>query len=302
MSWLVRDKKVNPVFTLRDMLEGDKGIIKIPGAHDAMAALLAQKSGFKTIYLSGAALTASLGFPDLGILTLTELSNRTREIVRATGMPLLVDIDTGFGSILNVTRTVFEMAEAGAAAIQLEDQDLPKKCGHLNGKKLVTKEEMVQKIKAARKADPDIIIVARTDAKSVEGMEKAIERAKLYFDAGADVIFPEALETEDDFLDFSNQTDFPLLANMTEFGRTPMYSAQKFEDMGYKMIIYPVTSLRIAAKAIQNLYEEIRETGTQGNLLNKMQTRKELYDTILYDEYEKLDESIAKTILDDLYK
>ena len=299
MSWLVRQSLDDPVKVMRKAIAED-GIIKIPGAHDAMAALLAKKAGFKSIYLSGAALTASLGLPDLGVLTLTELANRTREIVRATGMPLLVDVDTGYGSILNVTRTVFEMVEAGAAAIQIEDQDLPKKCGHLNGKKLVSKEEMVQKIQAARKADPNLVIVARTDAYGMEGLEEAVDRAKAYFDAGADVIFPEALETAEDFRTFAERVDFPLLANMTEFGRTPMFSAKEFEDMGYKMVIYPVTSLRIAAKAIELLYDEIYQTGTQKELLGNMQTRQELYDTLLYDAYEDLDESIAKTNMDEL--
>ncbi|WP_060204089.1 methylisocitrate lyase [Sporosarcina koreensis] len=302
MSWLVREKRQHPITELRTLLERDNGIIKVPGAHDALAALLAQKAGFETIYLSGAALTASLGMPDLGIITLTELTNRTREIVRATGMPMLVDVDTGYGSVLSVTRTVYEMVEAGAAAIQIEDQDLPKKCGHLNGKKLVPTEEMVQKIKAARKADNDLVIVARTDAKGVEGMDSAIERAKRYFEAGADIIFPEAMTTEEEFIQFYNETKLPLLANMTEFGRTPMITADQFEEMGYKMVIYPVTSLRVAAKAIESLYEGIYEKGTQADFLSKMQTRKELYDTILYNRYEELDESISKTILDDLYK
>lgn len=302
MSWLVRDQKKHPVVQLRELLESEKGIIKIPGAHDAMAALLAQKQGFDMTYLSGAALTASLGMPDLGIITLNELSQRTREITRATGMPMLVDVDTGFGSVLSVTRTVYEMVEAGAAAIQMEDQDLPKKCGHLNGKKLVTAEEMVQKIKAARKADADLVIVARTDANGVEGFDAAIERAKMYHDAGADIIFPEAMKTEEEFRNFYDQTKLPLLANMTEFGRTPMYTAEQFEDMGYRMVIYPVTSLRIAAKAIERLYKGLYDTGTQSALLKDMQTRKELYDTILYDQYEELDETISKTVLDDLYK
>ncbi len=301
MSWLVRDKQRNPINILKEELKTNK-IIKIPGAHDAMAALLAKKAGFSTVYLSGAALTASLGMPDLGIITLTELTNRTREITRATGMPILVDVDTGYGSILNVTRTVYEMVDAGAAAIQIEDQELPKKCGHLNGKKLVTKNDMIQKIRAAREADSDIVIVARTDAYAIEGLESSIERSKAYYEAGADVIFPEALRTEEDFRNFSSQVDFPLLANMTEFGRTPMFTAEEFEDMGYKIVIYPVTSLRIAAKAIENMYEEIAKKGTQQHLLSKMQTRQDLYDTLLYNEYEKLDETIAKTNLDDLFK
>lgn len=301
MSWLVREKRENPIHIMREELKSNK-IIKIPGAHDAMAALLAKEAGFSSVYLSGGALTASLGMPDLGILTLTELSNRTREIFRATGMPVLVDVDTGYGSILNVTRTVYEMAEAGAAAIQIEDQELPKKCGHLNGKRLVSKNDMIQKIRAAREADPNIIIVARTDAYAIEGLESAIERSKAYFEVGADVIFPEALRTEEDFRNFSSQVDFPLLANMTEFGRTPMFTADEFEEMGYKIVIYPVTSLRVAAKAIENLYKEIAETGTQKHFLSKMQTRQELYDILLYDEYEALDETIAKTNMDDLFK
>jgi methylisocitrate lyase len=301
LSWLVRDEYENPNKRMRKELESD-GIIKMPGAHDAMAALLAQKVGFSTIYLSGAALTASLGMPDLGVVTLTELAQRTREIVRASGMPVLVDADTGYGGVLNTTRTVRELADAGAAAIQLEDQELPKKCGHLNGKKVVSKEEMVQKIVAARKADPNMVIVARTDALALEGMEEAIARAKAYYEAGADVIFPEALRTEEDFKTFSSAVDFPLLANMTEFGRTPMFTAEQFEEMGYKIVIYPVSSLRIAAKAIENLYEEIYEKGTQKDLLDQMQTREELYNTILYHDYENLDNNIAKTNMDELYK
>lgn len=301
MSWLVRDTRENPVQVLRKQLEG-KEIITMPGAHDAMAALLAQKTGFESIYLSGGAITASLGLPDLGVITLTELANRTKEIVRATGMPTLVDADTGYGSILNVTRTVYELAEANAAAIQLEDQQLPKKCGHLNGKVLVTQEEMVQKIRAARKADSNIVIVARTDAYAMEGMEKAIERATAYYKAGADVIFPEALRTEEDFRKFARHVNFPLLANMTEFGRTPFFTAKEFQEMGYKIVIYPVTSLRIAAKAVENLYKEIYETGTQKELADQMQSRQELYDSLLYDEYENLDNSIAKTNMDELIK
>ncbi|GAA0355666.1 methylisocitrate lyase [Bacillus horti] len=299
MSWLVREKSENPITGFRKLLEQD-GIVQIPGAHDAMAALLAQKAGFKAIYLSGAALTATLGLPDLGVITLPELVNRTKEMTRATGMPLLVDVDTGYGSVLNVTRTVYEMVEAGAAAIQMEDQELPKKCGHLNGKKLVSTKEMVQKIKAARQADPNLVIVARTDAKGVDGIEAAVERAKAYYDAGADLIFPEALVTEDEFRYVAEQTEFPLLANMTEFGRTPYLTAEDFEKLGYKCVIFPVTSLRIAAKAVEKMYQILFATGTQKDLLADMQTRKELYSTIGYDQYEDLDSTIAKTILDEL--
>lgn len=298
MSWLVRKEEEHPTVKLRELLTSTDGIIQIPGAHDAMAALLAKEQGFNTLYLSGAAFSASLGLPDLGLITLTELAMRSREITRATGLPLLVDIDTGFGSVLNVTRTIQELLDAGVAAIQMEDQDLPKKCGHLNGKKLVSTEDMVQKILAARKASPDIVIVARTDAKSVEGFDAAVHRAKEYMKAGADAIFPEALQTEEEFKQFAKEVDAPLLANMTEFGQTPYFSAQQFEEWGYKMVIYPVTSLRIASKAIENVYSLIKETGSQKGALDQMQTRKELYETIKYFEYEDLDKTISKTILD----
>lgn len=297
MSWLVRQAEEHPTIKLRELLTSNEGIIQIPGAHDAMAALLAKEQGFNTLYLSGAAFSASLGLPDLGLITLTELATRSREITRATGLPLLVDIDTGFGSVLNVTRTIQELLDAGVAAVQMEDQDLPKKCGHLNGKKLVSTDDMVEKILAARKASPDIVIVARTDAKSVEGFNSAVERARAYMEAGADAIFPEALQTEEEFKRFAKEVDAPLLANMTEFGQTPYFSAQQFEAWGYKMVIYPVTSLRIASKAIENVYSLIKETGSQKDALDQMQTRKELYETIKYFEYEELDKSIAKTIL-----
>lgn len=298
MSWLVRQSEDHPIVKLRELLSSKEGIIQIPGAHDAMAGLLAKEQGFSTLYLSGAAFSASLGLPDLGLITLTELAMRTKEITRATGLPLLVDIDIGYGSVLNVTRTVQELIDAGAAAIQMEDQELPKKCGHLNGKKLVSTEDMVQKILAARKASPDIIIVARTDAKSVEGIGAAIERAKAYMKAGADAIFPEALQTEEEFKQFAKEVDAPLLANMTEFGQTPYFTAQQFEEWGYKMVIYPVTSLRIASKAITDVYQLIKETGSQEQAIEKMQTRKELYETIKYFDYEDLDKTISKTVLE----
>lgn len=298
MSWLTRQQEENPISRLRARLSSNEGIIQIPGSHDGLSAILAKEAGFKAIYLSGAAFSASLGLPDLGLITLSELATRTREIARATGLPILVDVDTGYGSVLNVTRTVREMEDAGAAAIQIEDQDLPKKCGHLNGKKLVSKEEMVQKIQAARKASDQIVIVARTDAKSVEGLDAAIDRAKAYVKAGADAIFPEALRTEDEFRKFAEEIRVPLLANMTEFGQTPYFSAKQFEEWGYKMVIYPVTSLRVASKAIEQVYQLIRETGSQQEAIEQMQTRKELYETIQYYEYEDLDNGIAKTILE----
>jgi methylisocitrate lyase len=272
-------------------------IMQIPGAHDAMAALVAKQAGFSALYLSGAAYTASLGLPDLGIITSAEVAQRAKELVRATDLPVLVDIDTGFGGVLNVARTAREMWEANVAAVQLEDQQLPKKCGHLNGKKLVSTEEMVQKIRAIKKAAPSLVIVARTDARAVESLESAIERAKAYVEAGADAIFPEALQSEAEFRLFSQSISVPMLANMTEFGKTPYYTAAEFADMGYQMVIYPVTSLRVAAKAYERIFQLIKEQGTQKEGLDDMQTRSELYSTISYYEFEGMDQEIAKTLL-----
>lgn len=300
MSWLL-EKEPDQKQLAEQFLGIIRGgsIVKIPGTHDAMAARIAKQCDFKAIYLSGAAYTASRGLPDLGLIYSNEVADRARELIRASGLPLLVDIDTGFGGVLNVARTAKEMLEAKVAAVQIEDQDMPKKCGHLNGKKLVSAEEMMQKIKVLKEIAPSLVVIARTDAKGVEGMEAAIERARLYVSAGADGIFPEALENEEDFRQFRSALDVPLLANMTEFGKTPYYTAEQFESWGFNMVIYPVTSLRVAAKAYERVFTEISRTGTQVQSLERMQTRKELYETIRYYDYERLDEQIAKTILPD---
>ncbi|PAE84622.1 methylisocitrate lyase [Shouchella clausii] len=298
MPWIVdepRSQQELATSFYKQMTE--KGILQIPGAHDAMAGLIAKQAGFTSLYLSGAAYTASLGLPDLGIVYSNEVAVRAREIVRATNLPLLVDIDTGFGGVMNVARTGVEMVEAGVAAVQMEDQDLPKKCGHLNGKKLIQAEEMAQKIAALKKAAPSLVIIARTDARGVEGLQSAIDRAKLYLDAGADGIFPEALQGEEEFRAFAEAVEAPLLANMTEFGKTPYYKAEEFEQMGFAMVIYPVTSLRVAAKAYERVFTDIMENGTQKASLADMQKRSELYEAISYDEFEALDASVAKTIL-----
>ncbi|MEZ0117348.1 UNVERIFIED_ORG: methylisocitrate lyase [Heyndrickxia coagulans] len=273
------------------------GILQIPGAHDAMAALIAKNTGFEALYLSGAAYTASKGIPDLGMITSTEMAERARDLVRATDLPVLVDIDTGFGGVLNVARTAREMVEAGVAAVQIEDQQLPKKCGHLNGKQLVETSDMCEKIRALKSVAPHLVVVARTDARGVEGLDSALTRAEAYVEAGADAIFPEALESRDEFRLFAKKIKAPLLANMTEFGKTPYYTAEEFAEMGYAMVIYPVTSLRVAAKAYERVFEKIKNEGTQKNALSDMQTRKELYSTISLEEFEALDQSIAKTIL-----
>jgi methylisocitrate lyase len=298
MAWIVGQPSSQAELANRfKELMNAPDIMQIPGAHDAMAALVAKQAGFSALYLSGAAYTASLGLPDLGVITSAEVAQRAKELVRATDLPVLVDIDTGFGGVLNVARTAREMWEANVAAVQLEDQQLPKKCGHLNGKKLVSTEEMVQKIRAIKKAAPSLVIVARTDARAVESLESAIERAKAYVEAGADAIFPEALQSEEEFRLFSQSISVSMLANMTEFGKTPYYTAAEFADMGYQMVIYPVTSLRVAAKAYERIFQLIKEQGTQKEGLDDMQTRSELYSTISYYEFEGMDQEIAKTLL-----
>ena len=281
------------------------GILRIPGAHNAMAGLLAKEAGFKTLYISGAAVTASMGLPDLGILTMEELCFTVRSIVRATDMPVIVDGDTGYGEALNVMRLVRELEGTGAAAVQIEDQVLPKKCGHLNDKTLVSIEQMAAKIAAARRARSHLRIIARTDIAATEGVEGTIKRAKAYVDAGADAIFPEALTTHDNFREFAEAMtgsyDVPLLANMTEFGRTPQTSAQEFEALGYKMVIWPVTSLRIAAEAMRQMYGELATQGSAEEMLDRMQSRQQLWDEIIgYFDYEALDDGLIKSVLPDV--
>jgi methylisocitrate lyase len=301
VTWLVEKEKSQGELAERfkRLINGDS-ILKIVGTHDGMSALIAKKVGFQALYLSGGAFSASQGLPDLGILHSREVAERAREIIRATNLPLLVDIDTGFGGILNVARTAKEMVEAKVAAVQIEDQMLPKKCGHLNGKKLIPAEEMAQKVKTIKEVAPTLMIVARTDALAVEGRDAAIARLKTYVEAGADIVFPEALTTEEDFNVFSESFDVPLLANMTEFGKTPYYTAEEFQSFGFSMVIYPVTSVRVAAKAIEMVFTEIMEKGTQKDVLSQMQTRKELYKTINLYDYEDLDKKIAKTILPEI--
>lgn len=274
------------------------GIYRLPGAHNGQAAIQAHNAGFDGLYLSGAAMTASMGLPDLGIITVDEVAFFIRQIVRSSGLPLLVDGDTGYGEALNVMHMVRTFEDAGAGAVHLEDQILPKKCGHLNGKALVSPTDMAAKVAAAKKASREIVIVARTDAAGVEGFDAAVERAKLYVEAGADAIFPEALNTREMFEKFAvAMPQVPLLANMTEFGKTPFYTADEFEAMGYKMVIWPVSSLRVANKAQAKLYAAIARDGGTHAMVDAMQTRAELYETISLHAYEVLDASIVKTIV-----
>jgi len=280
----------------RKLLE-QPGILQMPGAHNALCGLIAKRAGFPALYLSGGAITASMGLPDLGVITIEEMCFFVRTISRATGLPLLVDGDTGYGEALNVMNMVRAFEDAGAAAVHIEDQILPKKCGHLNDKKLATPHDMAAKIAAARKARRHLYIIARTDALASEGLDGAIARAKLYLEAGADAIFPEALTSGQDIKAFSAAVKAPLMLNMTEFGRTPYLPAKQYEEMGYKMIIWPVSSLRIEGKAATELYAAIAKDGGTFNMLDRMMTRAELYETIGLHQFEALDASIVRTIV-----
>jgi methylisocitrate lyase len=257
-----------------------------------LIARLIERCGYDAMYLSGAAFSAGvLGLPDVGLFTLSELVEQTTRITRTCGLPLIVDADTGFGEALNVERTVIELEAAGAAAIQLEDQQLPKRCGHLSGKSLVEPTTMCAKLRAAvaAKCDPDLVIIARTDARGVTGIADAIERAKQYLAAGADWIFPEALESKGEFEQFARAIEAPLVANMTEFGKSPLLTLEELADLGYSAVLYPVTLLRVALKASEAALNLMAADGTQQDILDLMQTREELYDLLDYRFFEERD-------------
>ncbi len=279
---------------LKELLSS-RDIIIVPGVYNAAIALLAEKMGFEALYISGAAITGSMAMPDLGLITLDELAIQVRWISRVTSIPLIVDVDTGFGETINVMRTVRVMEEVGASAIQIEDQVLPKKCGHLKGKQLIPMEDMVKKIIAAKEArsTDNFLIIARTDARGVTGIDEAIERARAYVKAGADIIFPEALQSKEEFKEFAQKINVHLLANMTEFGKTPYITAKEFAELGYKIVIFPVTTFRASLKASKQVLEEIATKGTQKHILDNLMTRQEFYELINYYEYEKTDNKIA---------
>ena len=273
-------------------------ILRIPGAHLGIAALLAKKAGFEALYMSGAAMSATMGLPDLGMITVDDVAWHVRQVARAGGLPALVDGDTGYGEALNVMHMVRAFEEAGAGAVHLEDQLLPKKCGHLNDKKLADARDMAAKVAAARKARRHLYLIARTDAAASEGMDGAVARAKLYLEAGADAIFPEALTTREMFQEFAaRMPGVKLLANMTEFGRTPFFTAEEFQEMGYAMVIWPVSHLRVAAKGMEDLYAAINRDGGTHKMIDRMQTRAELYKNIDYSAYEALDQTLVATVV-----
>lgn len=300
-QWL-EGAKANPVPAgerLKAMLAADK-IVRAPGAHNAMAGLLARQAGFKALYVSGGAVTASLGLPDLGMLTMEELCLIVRSLSRATGLPLIVDGDTGYGEALNAMRLVRELEDAGAAAVHIEDQVLPKKCGHLNDKTIIPADQMAAKIAAAKRASRHLVVIARTDAAASEGLQGAIARGRLYAKAGADVVFPDALTSLEQFRAFASAMPVPTMANMTEFGRTALETGSALEDAGVRIVIWPVSSLRIAAKAMEDFYGRLAADDTTAPQLDRMQTRTRLYETIGYHDYEALDQSIVRSVPPDM--
>ena len=273
----------------------------MPGAFNALTAMQIERAGFDAVYVSGAGIAAARGLPDIGLLSMTEVVEDAGTVARAVAIPALADADTGYGPPLSVMRTVQAFEQAGLAGIHLEDQESPKKCGHLPDKRLVSVAEMAQKIGAAvqTRRDPDFLIVARTDARAVEGLEGALKRARVYAGVGADAIFPEALESVEEFKTFAQAlkkdgVTVPLVANMTEFGKTPYLTVPEFEGLGYRLVLFPVTALRVAAKAVEAMLEELKAFGTQQQSLEKMQTRQQLYDLLRYAEYEKRDGDIQK--------
>jgi methylisocitrate lyase len=265
----------------------------IPGVFNALSARLAERAGFRAVYQSGAALSAGLALPDVGLVTQTEFAEQGRYLASAVSIPVISDADTGFGEALAVERTVSLFESAGLAGLHLEDQQLPKRCGHLSGKSLVTRDQMVAKLRAAVAArrEASFVIIARTDARAVEGFDAAIDRAHAYVEAGADMIFPEALETPDEFGRFAQEVQTPLLANMTEFGKSPLLSAQEFAKLGFAAVLFPVTTLRVAMKAVETALGQIARDGTQKGLLDRMQTRAELYELLDYEGFEERDRS-----------
>ncbi|MEO6808549.1 MAG: methylisocitrate lyase [Isosphaeraceae bacterium] len=268
------------------------GPIMVPGAFNALTARMAERLGFEAVYLSGGALSAGwAGLPDIGLLSQTEFAEQAAVLARATTLPVLCDADTGFGEAIHVERTVRLFEEAGAAGLHLEDQVLPKRCGHLSGKALVETEAMVTKVRAAVAArrDPGFVIVARTDARSVEGFDAAVERARAYADAGADMIFPEALESAEEFARFARAVDGPKIANMTEFGRSPLLDFNDLGRLGYAAALYPLTAFRAAMKAAEETLIDLRDQGSQRGRLDRMQTRAELYDLLGYSTWEERD-------------
>jgi methylisocitrate lyase len=269
-------------------------LLRFPGAMNPLTAMMIEQKGFDGVYISGAVLSADLGLPDIGLTTLTEVSQRGHQIARVTELPSIIDIDTGFGEPMSAARTVQVMEDMGIAGCHLEDQENPKRCGHLDNKSVLPAADVCKKIKAAANAkrDKNFILIARTDARASEGLDKAIDRAKAYVDAGADMVFPEAMQDEKEFAAMRKAVKVPLLANMTEFGKSKLLTAKQLEKLGYNLVIYPVTTLRLAMGAIDRGLDTIKKEGTQESLLDVMQHRKDLYALLRYEDYNAFDQNI----------
>ncbi len=270
-------------------------LLQFPGSFSPLVSMMIEKKGFDGVYISGSVLSNDLGYPDIGLTTLSEVAGRGRQIARTTTLPAIIDADTGWGEAMNVTRTIQEFIEMGLAGCHLEDQMNPKRCGHLDNKSIVAPEEMIRKITAAvrgKKLDENFLIIARTDSRASEGLEKAIDRAKAYVDAGAEMIFPEALQDEKEFEAMRKAISVPLLANMTEFGKGKLYTKTELENLGYNMVIYPVTTLRLAMGATEKGLDIIKSTGSQTEAVPLMQTRQQLYDLTAYEDYNQFDQNI----------
>lgn len=285
----------------REALNSGK-LLRFPGAHSPIVALSLARMGFEGIYISGAAMSAELGLPDIGLTTLSEIATRGHQIARVTDLPTIIDADTGFGEPMNSFRTVRELEDAGLAGCHIEDQVNPKRCGHLDSKQVVETNVAVRRVASAARArhDENFVVLARTDAKAIEGIDSAIDRAKAYVDAGADGIFPEALHTESEFEQFREALpDVPLLANMTEFGKSPLLTTEQLRNLGYNIVIYPVTSLRLMMKAVEETFAEIDRRGTQDGLQEQMQTRSDLYELLRYTDYNEFDQGLFNFTLRD---
>ncbi len=266
----------------------------LPGAFNPLSAMLAERHGFAGLYLSGAVMAADLGLPDVGLTTLSEVATRAAQVARVTALPVVVDADTGFGEPMNVARTVQLLEDAGVAGLHLEDQVNPKRCGHLEGKQVVAREDAVRRVRAAASArrDPNLLLIARTDARAVEGLDGAIDRALAYVEAGADAVFPEALRTEEEFAAVRRALDVPLLANMTEFGQGPALGVDDLRRLGYDMVIFPVSLLRLAMGAADRALATLAREGRLMGLLEEMQTRADLYDLVDYAGYQAFDADV----------
>jgi methylisocitrate lyase len=276
--------KISKGCRLRDLMA--KGIVAMPGVPNASMARQVEQAGFDAVYISGAGLAnCTAGLPDIGLLTLNEVAALAGFIARAVSIPSIVDADTGFGGAENVGRTIYELERAGLAGCHLEDQEFPKRCGHLAGKRLVELEEMSAKIRAAVTArqDSDFLVIARTDSRALENFDGVVKRAQAYLEAGADAIFPEALQTKEEFRTFAREVNAPLLANMTEFGKSPSLGAQELGEMGYRMVIFPQSAFRVSMKTTEEFFRALKAAGSPNDWLDRMQTRKELYATLDYD-------------------